>query len=226
MKWKVFLLIAPAFLITACQKETTIVEPRPHFELTPGIRSFISANDISLKRQLFQLLSPGERWMIWTKHLDAFMEKFSHVEEAKRQKIGELSRMLSPKVFEDNSREKDVFINYSFPKWMHHAKERMTTTELILLAYHDPSIFLGQGAKYAREPVPATKSKTAEGGSVPDCFCHVGTHGFSCTKFVYGTSGVNATHGICEQGSARCNYSSWGCGPLWALSCDGNTCNW
>jgi hypothetical protein len=220
----IFLLPVMALALTsgcskqAVKEETQVLARAPaHVQLN----SLRTSNDFQSRIQVYNLMTADEQFRLWYDHLTLARGQFeNNAQSEKVALVEQLFSNLKVELFKgdrDNA-ELDVFLNYFVPLWNDQASRVFTALELYDLV-SDPT------AEEIGVKVAPMEIGTSPGGSVPDCFCHVGTSGFSCRRISVGIpSGIVITNGICEL-VGNCSYSRRGCGFLWLSSCNGNHCN-
>ena len=209
-----YLMIAALVVITSCSKKDTqndaaVLESNNQIELLKRTADFQAGV------QVYNLMPAEARYKLWNDHLFMAKNQFtSSGQNGKAVLIDQLLNNIQRDVFAKNTKDADVFSNYFMPGWYQKAKLIFTNKELYDLLF-DP----------AAESIGTLVAPPDIGDNLADCFCHVGTSGFSCRKTTVSfPGGVTIEEGICEQ-SGDCNSSNLGCGWLWLYSCNGNHCN-
>jgi hypothetical protein len=215
MKLKLTTMLAVVMIIAACTKTQT---KEADIQNVSGakIANAIATADFQSRIHVFDLLSEQERYVLWRDHLVKAKEQFiNEKNEAGVNSISELLANLTPEVFDVSSKASAIFSNYFMPNWVASSRSVFTPAEMYDIGF-DPSVKI----------IGRTAPEDIGGGpGGANCFCHVGTSGFSCRKIEVGfPSGVSIVNGICERTGA-CTGSSTGCGWLWLQSCSGDHCN-
>ena len=215
MKRNLLIFVSAIFLAGCSKNEKT--EDVSSQASSLRVESVVSSNDFQSRIQLFGLLTGQEKFTMWQKHLVKARAQFAASGE--RRKIASIDQLLnniSVSMFDSQSSgQKDVFLNYFIPVWSGSAKNIFTDEELYDLTFNPGAQIIG---RFADDEIGGG----LEGGPA-NCFCHVGTSGFSCRRMTIGIP-PTITNGICERTAAECDASSNGCGWLWLQSCSGNHC--
>ena len=195
-------------------RPSTIPEPDQYTVLK-------STDDFQSRLQIYDLLSADEKFSLWNDHLIKARAQFVSANQIdKVSMVDELSTNMSRNIFKEGmqySSSVDVFLNYFVPLWLRKARTVFNELEIYDLTFN-PLV------KVVGEREAPSEIGVGSGGTVPDCFCHVGVTGYSCRRISVGIpSGVVITNGMCEK-SGDCMYFRRGCGFLWLSSCNGNHC--
>lgn len=215
MKLKLTTMLAVITVIAACTKTQT---RETDLQNVSGAKlaNVIARADFQSRIHVFDLLSKQERYVLWHDHLVKAKEQFVNENNTTRaNSISELLANLTPEVFDVSSKASAVFSNYFMPKWVESARPAFTPAEIYDIGFDPSADIIGR-----------TAPEDIGGGlGGANCFCHVGTSGFSCRRIEVGfPSGVSIVNGICER-TGTCTGSSTGCGWLWLQSCSGDHCN-
>jgi hypothetical protein len=214
MKRQLTTLMALVIVLASCTK-STIRETENNAVSEERIQRLLSTSDFQTRIQLFDVFTSRERYELWHRHLLKARAQYLQEENPARvSKIDELLAAVSVEVFVPNSREADIFSNYFMPKWNESAKKLFDQVELYNMVF-DP----------VSDQMNVMAPDDIGTGGMANCFCHVGSSGFSCRKIeVRYPAGFTITNGICER-TNDCKGSSTGCGWLWLQSCYGSHCN-
>lgn len=184
------------------------------------IESFKAEVDFDTKIQKYNLLSPMEQFTIWKEHLIKAKKYYIKANDTvKANSINQLLSTLPESIFyTTDTTSRDIFLNYTIPTWRQTAELIFSQEEIYDIVF-DPTKdnIGGEGGTLTGRAAPPA--------STVDCFCHVGTSGFSCKKTSFGfPSGITIETGICET-QGDCTYSRRGCSWLWLSSCNGSHCS-
>lgn len=216
---KITTILLLAAVITSsmnCKKSDAI--PLTSKQLSENkIQSVVQARDFSSRGQMYSLLTSDEKYNMWLSHLQMAKEQFADSGEVdKLLLIQRLLEAMSPAVFEENSPEQDVFLNYFIPLWDKDAKRVFTDEEEYEITFVPDATVISKIA-------PIDIGDTPGGDGTPPCFCNVGTSGFTCRKWIISIP-PSVQNGICEKTSADCLEKRKNCGWFWQYTCDGNHC--
>jgi len=209
------------FLITllGCKKDNSSENRNPE-KPNSQLERLSTVSDFDAQKQIFNLMTPSERYSLWDGHLQNAKNQFTNTNEPKKVAlIEELLAAISASVFDNTSTANSIFENYFLPTWQSKADTTFSVMELFDLTYDPTEDTIGW------RTAPPEIGGEPGGGSAPKCFCHAGTTGLSCTKFVVSIP-PSITFGTCERTNAYCRESDYGCGRFWLKSCDGNHCQY
>lgn len=215
MKIKIICLAALLAIIISCRK-STYSDQGPSKKSNSQFSRLGTENDFESRKQMFGLMTPNERYILWRDHLLTAKNQFTSTNEhPKVELINELLSAISASIFDENSTAADVFKNYFLPAWQPKANTIFSTMELFDLTYDPTESNIG-----SREAPPEIGNGPGD-GSLGRCWCHAGQSGYSCMRYQF-PWGV--TSGVCER-VGECREKLPGCGTLWLFRCDGNHCN-
>ena len=222
MKKKFICLMVLLGILYSCQKSDHL-SADPKKDILSTVERISSASDYEEQQQIFNLMSPCERYALWKKHLDTARAQF--LQNGSNQKVALIDQLypyLSCSTFDENSNSSSILLNYVLPTWLENAKEVFTPMELYDITTDPTEDNIG-----SRTAPPDIGTPPGGGGGTP-CWCNVGTTGFSCTtmQFVFGLPPRwEIKSGICYQ-KTDCVSTRMGCGFLWLSNCNGNSCQY
>lgn len=210
-------MLAVILFFAACTKPQTEMH-EPEMVSSEKIESLISTVDFQSRIQMFNLLTKKEKHRMWRDHLVKARTQFlNEGHPAKVAKVDELITNLALDVFDNTTSTSAVFTNYFMPRWQASLNADFTPKEMYDLGFNPGVDVLGR---------VAPEEIGTGGGTGVNCFCHVGTSGFSCRRITVDFPlSISIVNGICEQGSSPCVNNRYGCGWFWLSSCNGNHCN-
>lgn len=214
MKVKV-LIFASILFFAGCSKGKIADETKSD-ESAVRVKSVAATSEFQSRTQKFSLLTPAEKFQLWQGHiLNAKAQFEASGERRKVASIDQLLANLTVEVFDENSTgASDVFLNYFMPIWSSSAANIFTELEVYDITSNPAAQVIGRFA-------PEDIGGGLEGGGA-NCFCNVGTSGFSCRRITVSLP-PSITNGICERTAAICEERR-GCGWFWLNMCNGNHC--
>jgi hypothetical protein len=216
-----FPIIFLIFFMISCEKKDLAIESKPEkkkVELSSDAE--LTARDFDEDVIEYNLMTPAEKYKLWADHWEKAKEFFSGKSEStKVAMLDSMMAAISENSFDSTKTEYSVLNGYWIPKWQNDLTSVFTDDEIYDLSFNPKTDSVGKAA-------PPDLGFDLGGDGAVNCFCHVGTNGFSCKKLSVGFPNIGYDYGTCEQGVQACTYKRYGCSWLWMSSCNGNHCNY
>lgn len=218
----IFSFIILLFILFSCRKGDLTPAALPSDKLAQKIQG-IQKLPADAEKIAFRLLSPNERYQLWTRKLDNLLQLKQVFNPGQISLIGELRQSLQSRYFEGESDAREIYAAVFVKDWEKRAKALFLPEDFFYIAY---SLKDYDVSKRKNDPTALYDDEGDGNGAKNSCHCNVGSS-YTCPRTVVhvGTNGVwlETIYGHCNR-SGECRESSSGCGYLLLWSCNGNQC--
>jgi len=110
-------LLLSVMTFFSCSRSIDVTEQN-----SPSVNFFNRQTDVVIQKLIYNQLSAGDKFLLWKSHFAQILSNDTlKSNQVRFNLVNELAKQTTIKLFENDSQEAVVFLNYFYPQWLKSA---------------------------------------------------------------------------------------------------------